>query len=145
MNCPIATFAGKKYKNSELSLRYLNSSCSKRKLIVGRFNREGLHQLHKTVFVADKEEAAMWIAQIPQRKFVAVAWASTTSRIVKWERYICIHVAKYRAKPYAGNWNNIAYVCIGLCGACGAHVTIISDGDIAELWLLQIQTWCNRE
>ena len=63
---------------------------AKKKLIVGRFDREGLHQLQKNSFCSWWRPSrsklptiifllSTWIAHIPQRKFVAVAWASTTS------------------------------------------------------------------
>jgi len=83
-------------KNKQKRLRTRNISevseqfpLQERRLIVGRFDHEGLHQLHLR-FVADEDLCggnvllstsffATWIAQIPQRKSAAVAWASTTS------------------------------------------------------------------
>ena len=62
---------------------------AKRKLIVGRFDREGLRHLLKWRPSWLKRPTinflfAKWIAQIPQRKFVAVAWASNTSSSLAW-------------------------------------------------------------
>ncbi len=78
-------------RNLKFSLRYQSNSRSKKEVNSRRLWPRRCSSATKTVFVADGRPSrskpptinlflATWIAQIAQTKFVAVAWASTTSK-----------------------------------------------------------------